>query len=158
MILLLKNSWHGIRYHSSATLFKLALGATNMKFNTNSIIRPVTAGVVATFLFAGLSNVAFADNKAAFKDAIKVAEAKTTDMKEIDSSAKTPADGDFKKLDANKDGKISLKEAVKDKALTTQFDAADVNHDGMVSTDEYTIYKAGLATNATEGAPAASVN
>lgn len=129
-----------------------------MTFNTNSIIHPVTAGIIATFLLAGLSNVAFADNKTAFKDAIKVAEAKTSELKEIDSSAKTPAEGDFKKLDANKDGKISLKEAVKDKALTTQFDATDANHDGMVSTDEYTIYKAASATNPTGGTPATSVN
>lgn len=162
MILKLKNSWHGIRYSTSATLFKLALGAIDMKFNSNSIIRPVTSGVIATFLLVGLSNLAFADNSAALKDAIKtdikVAETKNIEMKEADVSIKAPADEDFKKLDANKDSKVSLKEAVKDKTLAAQFDATDANHDGMISTDEFASYKANVALKATDSAPVAPVN
>jgi uncharacterized lipoprotein YajG len=129
-----------------------------MKLNSNSILRPVSSIIIALFFMAGLNNLAIADNAAALKDAIKtdtkVAEVKTTDMKGIDSLAKAPADDDFKKLDANKDGKISLKEAVKDKALASSFDAIDANHDGMVSADEYASYKAALAVKSTEAVPA----
>jgi hypothetical protein len=100
-----------------------------MKLNSISIIRTVSTSIIALLFMAGINNLAMADNAAALKDSIKtnskVAEARTTDMKEIDSLAKAPADDDFKKLDANKDGKISLKEAVKDKALASSFDATD---------------------------------
>lgn len=127
-----------------------------MKLNLNSITRPVLTSAVALLLMAGLSNLAIADNTAAFKDSIKtnskVAEAKVADMKE-DSSAKTSSDDEFKKLDVNKDGKISLKEAVKDKTLAAQFDAADVNHDGMLSADEFASFKAASATKHLEVAP-----
>ena len=133
-----------------------------MNLNPNSIIRPISASVVALLLMAGLNNLAMADNAAALKDAIKtdnkVAEAKVAATSETDLSAKAPADEDFKKLDANKDGKVSLKEAVKDKALASQFDATDINHDGMVSADEYLSFKAASAAKITETAPAATTN
>lgn len=131
-----------------------------MKLNSISIIRPVSTSIIALVFMAGLNNLAMADNAAALKDAIKtdikVAEVKSNDMKEVDSLAKGPADDEFKKLDANKDGKVSLKEAVKDKALAGLFDATDANHDGMVSTDEYANYKAASAVKSTEVAPAAT--
>jgi hypothetical protein len=133
-----------------------------MNLNTNSIIRPISASVVALLLMAGLNNFAIADNAAALKDSIKtgskVAEAKVAATSETDLSAKAPADEDFKKLDANKDGKVSLKEAVKDKALASQFDAIDINHDGMVSADEYLSFKAASAAKVTETVPAATTN
>ena len=133
-----------------------------MNLNPNSIIRPISASVIALLLMAGLNNLAMADNAAALKDAIKtdskVAEAKVAATSETDLSAKAPADEDFKKLDANKDGKVSLKEAVKDKALASQFDATDINHDGMVSADEYISFKAASAAKITETAPAATTN
>jgi hypothetical protein len=133
-----------------------------MNLNPNSIIRPISASVIALLLMAGLNNLAMADNAAALKDAIKtdnkVAEAKVAATSETDLSAKAPADEDFKKLDANKDGKVSLKEAVKDKALASQFDATDINHDGMVSADEYLSFKAASAAKITETAPAATTN
>ncbi len=133
-----------------------------MKLNPNSIIRPISASVMALLLMAGLNNLAMADNAAALKDSIKtdskVAEAKVAATNEADLSAKAPADEDFKKLDANKDGKVSLKEAVKDKALASQFDAADLNHDGMVSTDEYSSYKLASAAKVTDTAPATTTN
>jgi hypothetical protein len=131
-----------------------------MKLNSNFIIRPVLSSIIALLFIAGLNNFAIADNAAALKDAIKtdtkVAEAKTNDAKGMDSLAKVPAEDDFKKLDANKDGKISLKEAVKDKALASSFDATDANHDGMISTDEYASYKSASAVKSTETAPAAT--
>ncbi|MDI1299542.1 EF-hand domain-containing protein [Methylotenera sp.] len=129
-----------------------------MKLNTNSIIRPISASVVALLLMAGLNNLALADNAAALKDSIKTAEVKVVDMKEPSTSAKAPSNDDFNKLDANKDGNISLKEAVKDKALATQFDAADINHDGMLSADEFTSYKTASAAKTTEAAPATTTN
>ena len=133
-----------------------------MKLNLISIIRPVTTSIVGLFLISGIHNFAMADNAAALKDSIKtnnkLAEVKTTDMKDVDAAAKAPADDDFKKLDANKDGKISLKEAVKDKSLAGQFDATDINHDGMVSTEEYTSFKAASAVKSIEPAPAATTN
>lgn len=129
-----------------------------MKLNSNSIIHPVSTSMIALLFMAGVNNLAVADNAAALKDSIKtgtkVAEAKTTDMKEVDPSAKASSDDDFKKLDANKDGKVSLKEAVKDKSLAGLFDVTDANHDGMVSTDEYANYKAASAVKSTEAAPA----
>ena len=132
-----------------------------MKLNSNFITRTLSTSAIALLLMAGLNNLAVADNAAAFKDAIKtgtkVAEAKTTNMKEVDSMAKAPAaDDDFKKLDANKDGKVSLKEAVKDKTLAALFDATDANHDGMVSADEYANYKAASAVKSSDIAPAAT--
>lgn len=130
-----------------------------MKLNLNSIIRPVSRSAIALCFIAGLNNLALADNAAAFKDSIKtdgkLAEAKTTDIKEAGSLA---GDDGFKKLDANKDGKISLKEAVKDKALAGQFDATDANHDGMVSTDEYASFKAASTVKSTDAATAAPTN
>jgi hypothetical protein len=136
----------------------MAIGATSMKLNSNSIIRPVSTNIIALVFMAGLNNVAMADNATALKDAIKtdakVAEARSADMKEMDSLAKAPGEDAFKKLDANKDGKVSLKEAVKEKALAGSFDATDANHDGMVSTDEYVNYKATLAVKSAEPVPA----
>jgi hypothetical protein len=136
-----------------------------MKLNSNSIIRPLSASAVALLLMMGLSNLAMADNAAALKDSIKtVTVVAATDMKETDSSAKASVkatasvDDDFKKLDANKDGKVSLKEAVKDKALASQFDAVDINHDGMLSVDEFISFKTALSTKALESAPAPTVN
>lgn len=62
--------------------------------------------------------------------------------------AKAPADQNFKALDINDDDKISLQEAVKDTALATQFNSIDVNHDGVITADEYALY-ASIAKEAT---------
>src|SRR3990167_3746215 len=112
-----------------------------MKFNSTVIIRPITSSIIAALMLSGLSVSAMADNKAALKSAIGnnikiAAETKTTDIKVAKSSA-APANEDFKKLDLNQDGEISLKEAVKDKTLAGIFDAVDANHDGTISADEH---------------------
>jgi hypothetical protein len=70
------------------------------------------------------------------------------------AAAEAPADADFKKLDSNSDSKISLKEAVKDKALATNFDMTDANKDGNITAEEYASYKAASQMKAPEGAPA----
>lgn len=130
-----------------------------MTIKPTSFIRPVSASFVSLLLTIGLNNVAMADNSAALKDAIPtnntLAEAQVAATTEAEVSASGEAD--FKKLDANKDGRISLKEAVKDKSLTTYFDAADMNRDGMVSADEYTNYKSAASATGIEN-PASSTN
>ena len=77
-----------------------------------------------------------------------------------DIAAEAPADADFKKLDLNGDKKLSLKEAVKDKALATSFDMTDMNKDGAITPDEYSSYKASMksldGTAPTGAAPAAA--
>ncbi len=112
-----------------------------MKFNSNVITHPISSGIAAALVLSSLSITAFADNKAALKNAVGsdtkiVVENKIPDIKVAESSAK-PADDVFKKLDVNQDGKISPKEAVKDKALSSNYAAVDTNHDGAVSIDEY---------------------
>ena len=67
-------------------------------------------------------------------------------------AAEAPSDADFKKLDINSDAKISLKEAVKDKSLSTGFDMTDANKDGNITQDEYASYKAATQMNSPEGA------
>jgi Ca2+-binding EF-hand superfamily protein len=64
------------------------------------------------------------------------------DSKIKEMVTETPVDMDFKKLDINSDKKLSLKEAVKDKALANRFDATDINKDGAITPDEYASYKA----------------
>lgn len=105
-----------------------------MKFNLSSnSVRLMAAGAIGIFFSSGLITPAFAENKVA-------------DTKKVDSATVKTIDTDFKKLDANADGKISLKEAVKDKALANVFDVTDADHDGMVSTDEYVNYKSALSS------------
>lgn len=71
-------------------------------------------------------------------------------------AAEAPADADFKKLDANSDAKISLKEAVKDKTLATGFDMTDANKDGNITADEYASYKAATQMKSPDVAPSAN--
>jgi Ca2+-binding EF-hand superfamily protein len=118
----------------------------NLYFS-RKIIKPVLTGLVSTIFITGLSTSVFAETKSAANEGkIKLAEVKSTDAKTADALTKAPTDSDFKRLDSNGDGKLSLKEAVKDKALAAQFDAIDVNHDGMIAVDEYAAYKATLVS------------
>lgn len=121
------------------------------KSNTSKPSYKTTAmSALATLFFCGATlQPAFAESK------IK------------DVAVEAPADADFKKLDMNGDKKLSLKEAVKDKALASSFDVTDMNKDGSITADEYASYKAAMqmkapdsAVNAPSGsAPApASVN
>lgn len=74
-----------------------------------------------------------------------------------DTATEAPADADFKKLDVNNDHKISLKEAIKDKALASNFDATDANKDGSISAGEYAGYKAAIQAKILDNAaPSAS--
>lgn len=49
--------------------------------------------------------------------------------------------GDFGKLDANKDGKLTEKEVTGDKLLTSKFKFADSDGDGGINADEYDKFK-----------------
>ncbi len=113
-----------------------------MKLNlSNNSMRLIAAGTMGIFFSTGMITTAFAENKA-------------VDTKKVDSAAVKTTDADFKKLDTNADGKISLKEAVKDKALASVFDVTDADHDGMLTTGEYVNYKSALSSINKETAPA----
>jgi len=56
--------------------------------------------------------------------------------------AKAPADLGFEALDRDKDGRISLKEAVKNPAFAEKFNQTDANKDGAITADEYAMYNA----------------
>jgi EF hand len=112
-----------------------------MKFNHSSAFNKA-----AFTLITSLSLVSLAVPYA-------MAESKTSDI-----VAEAPVDMDFKKLDLNSDKKLSLKEAVKDKALATSFDATDANKDGAITPDEYASYKAAsMQTKTPDGAAPAAV-
>jgi hypothetical protein len=104
----------------------------------------VAASMFTFFLIGNTQQLAFADAKPMAADTAK------------DVLAKAPVDADFKKLDANADDKISLKEAVKDKTLATSFDLTDVNKDGSITTDEYASYKAAGQVKSMDSIPPAS--
>lgn len=53
---------------------------------------------------------------------------------------KAPSDTGFKALDGNSDGKISIKEAIKNPELAEQFDQRDVNEDGDITAEEYAMF------------------
>ena len=77
-----------------------------------------------------------------------------TAMAETKVAAATNVDPDFAKLDSNHNGKISLKEAAKDKGLTASFDAVDANKDGSISSSEFSAFKVASTGTAATPAPA----
>jgi len=81
----------------------------------------------------GLSTSTFAASKNIVTGDIREA-------KETAVIAKAPTNKDFKALDTNNDGKISIQEAVKETVFATQFNATDVNHDRVITADEYALY------------------
>ena len=111
-----------------------------MKFNHTSAFNKAAVLLISSLSLVSLS-VPYA-----------MADSKTKEM-----ATEAPADADFKKLDVNSDHKISLKEAIKDKALAANFDAVDSNKDGSISPEEYAAYKSAMQAKASDGtAPSAS--
>jgi EF hand len=109
---------------------------------SNSPFKTVAITSLAALFFCGITTqVAMAETKTPTKAVVAEAPA---------------ADADFKKLDVNSDAKISLKEAVKDKILATNFDMTDANKDGNISAEEYAGYKAAMQMKSPEAAPAAN--
>jgi EF hand len=98
-----------------------------LKLNHLSTFNKASIALIAGISFVSLA-IPYAMAESAGKDIV----------------AEAPADADFKKLDVNGDKKVSLKEAVKDKALATSFDMTDMNKDGNITPDEYSSYKASL--------------
>ena len=122
------------------TIFKLFRSKLIMKFKHTS-----TFNKLAVLLIGGLSLVSLSVPYAMADSKAKVV------------ATEAPADADFKKLDVNGDHKISLKEAVKDKALASNFDATDANKDGSISAEEYASYKAAIQAKILDSAaPSAS--
>ncbi len=105
-------------------------------FNLNTSIstsKTVAIASFATLLLSGITaQTAMAETKA--------------DSKVVVAAAS--ADPEFAKLDANGNGKISLKEAAKDKGVASVFDAIDANKDGDISAEEHAAYKAASAAPA----------
>lgn len=98
------------------------------------ITRKLITTCFSLILVAGFSTAIFANNKEVITGDIRENKASTTVI------AKAPTDLGFKALDMDADGKVSLKEAIKDRALAENFNATDVNHDGAITVDEYALY------------------
>lgn len=98
-----------------------------------NITKKSVASFFSGLVIISLSTFTFAASKNIVTDDIKEAKEKAV-------IAKAPTHKDFKALDTNDDGKISLQEAVKETALATQFNKTDVNHDGAITADEYALY------------------
>jgi hypothetical protein len=54
--------------------------------------------------------------------------------------ARAPKDSNFESLDTDNDGKISLQEAINEISLAENFNNTDVNHDGVITVDEYAMF------------------
>lgn len=94
----------------------------------------VKKSLVSLLLLAGFSTVSIAKNNDAITGEIKAAKDTSQFI------AKAPQDLGFKALDADANGKISLKEAIKDRALAEKFNATDMNHDGAITVEEYALF------------------
>ena len=59
-----------------------------------------------------------------------------------DDISQTPLEFEFKKLDGNHDTKLSREEVAKDKDFSGgNFDRADIDHDGVLVSEEYSAFK-----------------
>ena len=97
------------------------------------ITKKTVVGFLNLMLITGLSATAYAENK-------EIVSGDITESKVTTVIAKAPTDLGFKALDTDANGKISLKEAIKDRVLASQFNATDVNHDDAITADEYALY------------------
>lgn len=106
-----------------------------MKFSfSNKSTNTILTSIAGLLLVVGSSASFAADSK-------EVVKAEVKDTKTITKViAKAPSDTGFKALDGDNDGKITLKEAVKDPALVEQFTKTDANKDGAITAEEYAMY------------------
>lgn len=92
-------------------------------------------------LIAGFCVTSIAASKDIITGDIRPSNAKTTVI------AKAPEDAAFKSLDTDENGKISLQESIKESELALKFNDTDVNHDGVITVDEYAMYRSNKETN-----------
>lgn len=97
-----------------------------------SIMKPIST-LSGLLLLTGFCTTALADSNIVTGDIHE-------NSPQITFIAKAPTDLNFKSLDVDADGKITLKEAIKDMSLANQFNETDVNHDGVITVDEYAMY------------------
>ncbi len=109
-----------------------------MKLNISNKLTNTTLTSITGLLLALGTSASFAVES---KEVIKDTRAITKVL------AKAPSDTGFKALDGDSDGKISLKEAVKNPALAEQFNKTDVNKDGAITVDEYAMFASKANTN-----------
>lgn len=67
--------------------------------------------------------------------------AEVEELKAAEPTSKGETVGDFKKLDANNDGKLAEKEVASDQLLATKFKFADTDGDGSINPSEYEKFK-----------------
>ncbi len=96
---------------------------------------------VFLFLILSFSATVLAASKDIITGDIRPSNAKTTVI------AKAPEDDRFKLLDTDGNGKISLQESIKESDLALKFNDTDVNHDGVITVDEYAMYQSSKETN-----------
>ncbi len=102
-----------------------------MKLNvSNKLTNTMLTSIAGVLLVVG-TNASFAVES---KEVVKGTKAITKVL------AKAPSDTGFKALDGDSDGKISLKEAIKNPALAEQFNKTDINKDGAITVDEYAMF------------------
>jgi hypothetical protein len=124
-------------------------------------IKNLAISTIAMTALTTFSTLTFADNKEALKDAIgfsvKMADAKPAEKVDIPkpttSKANEIINAEFKKLDVDKNEKLSLKEAAKDELLVKEFNEVDINHDSVISMDEFTYYKMASTNKTNEELP-----
>ncbi|MDX1915096.1 MAG: hypothetical protein SFU55_05890 [Methylophilus sp.] len=119
-----------------------------------TVIKPLVIGTLLLAVFSGASEHALADNREALKDAIGHS-ANVVEVKPVPKSAPTIdyalMSTEFDQLDDNHDEKISFREAVRNKIFSKEFINADVDHDSMVSQDEFAYYRTKLASKSFDG-------
>jgi hypothetical protein len=131
-----------------------------MKLNS-AFIKNLAISTITMTALTAFSTLTFADNREALKDAIgfsvKMADAKPVEKIDIPKPTTSKSteiiNAEFKKLDADKNEKLSLKEAAKDELLVKQFNEVDINHDSVLSADEYAYYKMALTNKTNEELP-----
>lgn len=115
-------------------IFKLLINHQEQKMVLLSSIRTFSLMLAGASVFLAVTTLS--------TNAVAAVEEKVEAVKSFEAAemTKVPTDANFKQLDENSDGKISLQEAAKDKGLFKTFESADANEDGSITSDEYAKY------------------
>lgn len=101
----------------------------------------ILESTIFLILIASFCATSVAASKDIISGDIRPSNAKTTVI------AKAPEDAAFKSLDTDGNGKISLQESIKESELALKFNDTDVNHDGVITVDEFAMYQSNKETN-----------